>query len=266
MKLSDVLNEKRCFKLVCGAGNEDVKEVEKLVAVYAKAGANYFDLSAKEEVVKAAQRGINRVIPKNLQNKYSLNVSVGITGDPHIRKAFIDKEKCQSCGECELVCPQKSIKHENDYYFVTEERCIGCGECEKICPADAITFTSKQKDLNEVLPPLISSGLNSIELHAVTDNEEKAYEQWLIIQKHYNGILSLCLDRSHLSDTELIRRIKRFISTREKYTTIIQCDGAPMSGGSDDYNTTLQAIATADIVQKEKLPVWLLLSGGTNSK
>jgi hypothetical protein len=38
-----------------------------------------------------------------------------------------------------------------------------------------------------------------------------------------------------------------------------------MSGSNDDYNTTLQAIATADIVQKAKIPVWLLLSGGTNS-
>ena len=39
-----------------------------------------------------------------------------------------------------------------------------------------------------------------------------------------------------------------------------------MSGGRDDYNTTLQAIATADIVAKFNLPVHILLSGGTNSK
>ena len=39
-----------------------------------------------------------------------------------------------------------------------------------------------------------------------------------------------------------------------------------MSGGQDDYNTTLQAIATADMVAKFNLPVYILLSGGTNSK
>jgi len=39
-----------------------------------------------------------------------------------------------------------------------------------------------------------------------------------------------------------------------------------MGGGKDDYNTTLQAVAIADIVQKSKLPVMILLSGGTNSK
>ena len=47
---------------------------------------------------------------------------------------------------------------------------------------------------------------------------------------------------------------------------IVQADGTPMSGGRDDYNTTLQAIATADIVSKLNLPVHILLSGGTNSK
>ena len=46
-----------------------------------------------------------------------------------------------------------------------------------------------------------------------------------------------------------------------------------MSGGADDFNTTLQAIAIADVVQKNlkdkeknyrELPI--LLSGGTNGK
>lgn len=50
------------------------------------------------------------------------------------------------------------------------------------------------------------------------------------------------------------------------YTTIVQADGFPMSGGKDDYKTTLQAVATAEIVQNAKLPVYIMLSGGTNSK
>lgn len=39
-----------------------------------------------------------------------------------------------------------------------------------------------------------------------------------------------------------------------------------MSGSNDDYKTTLQAAATAEIVQNENLPVFVMLSGGTNSK
>lgn len=56
------------------------------------------------------------------------------------------------------------------------------------------------------------------------------------------------------------------ISSREAYTTIVQADGFPMSGGKDDYKTTLQAVATAEIIQNAKLPVYTMLSGGTNSK
>ena len=56
------------------------------------------------------------------------------------------------------------------------------------------------------------------------------------------------------------------ISYRKPYTTIIQADGVPMSGGSDDYKTTLQAVAMAEVIQNANLPVYITLSGGTNSK
>ena len=266
MNLSFILKNKRCFKLVCGAGNEDAGEVEKLVAVYAQAGANYFDLSAREDVVRAARRGLERVISKGLRHNYFFNVSVGIAGDPHVRKALISGQKCKACGLCQKACQQKAILPEGNKYAVIKTRCIGCGACVEVCLAAAISFITENKDLNLVLPPLVELGLDSLELHAVTGDEETAYVQWLAMNKIFPGILSLCLDRSHLGDKQLIVRIKRFISGRKDFTTIIQADGAPMSGGDDRYNTTLQALATADIVNKAKLPVWLLVSGGTNSK
>ena len=34
--LKDLLEQRQCFKLVCGAGNEDAEEVEKLVTLYSK--------------------------------------------------------------------------------------------------------------------------------------------------------------------------------------------------------------------------------------
>ena len=42
--LLDIFKEKKAFKLVCGAGNEDAEEIEKLVALYSKAGCNFFDI------------------------------------------------------------------------------------------------------------------------------------------------------------------------------------------------------------------------------
>lgn len=39
--LKELLEAKKCFKLVCGAGNEDASEVEKLVALYSAAGCKF---------------------------------------------------------------------------------------------------------------------------------------------------------------------------------------------------------------------------------
>ena len=56
MALKDLLESGKFFKLVCGAGNEDANEVEKLVKLYSVAGCKFFDLSAKEEIVDAAKK------------------------------------------------------------------------------------------------------------------------------------------------------------------------------------------------------------------
>ena len=98
------------------------------------------------------------------------------------------------------------------------------------------------------------------------NNDEEIFSKWKYINESYDGILSICTSRGKLSDEGLVNRIREMIKGRKPYTTIIQADGFPMSGGEDDYKTTLQAVATAEIVQNEKLPVYLMLSGGTNSK
>ena len=91
---------------------------------------------------------------------------------------------------------------------------------------------------------------------------------------------SMCLDRLHLGNFALEKRIgfaKYIMGDR----LIIQADGYPMSGGEDNYNTTLQAVSTADVVNKafnmrlnkktkrieykKYKEVNILLSGGTNS-
>lgn len=253
--LKELLEAKKCFKLVCGAGNEDASEVEKLVALYSAAGCKFFDLSAKPEIVDAAKCGL-------ADREGYLCVSVGIKGDPHVRKAQIDYEKCAGCHKCEEICPQKTIKHCK----VKTSRCIGCGKCYSVCRHGAVSFLSENKDLREVLPPLIEKGIDCIELHAMGDNDDEVYEKWGYINQIYDGILSICTARGHLSEEKMVSRIKEMISSREAYTTIVQADGFPMSGGKDDYKTTLQAVATAEIIQNAKLPVYTMLSGGTNSK
>ena len=86
--LKDLLNEKKCFKLICGAGNENADEVFELVKIYASAGCRFFDLSANREVIISAHKALKSV---GVSDGY-ICVSVGLKNDPHVGKAQIDFE------------------------------------------------------------------------------------------------------------------------------------------------------------------------------
>lgn len=275
--LKNLLEKKRCFKLICGAGNENVEEVEKLVALYAKAGCHFFDLSASEEVLAAAQRGLDFSIPKEQQKDYHFCVSIGTKGDFHVQKAGINLEKCRICGRCVEVCPQNAIvakcKMQNAksnagiQYKIVEKNCIGCLKCQEVCEFEAIDMV-ENSHFTFHLPPLTShpSQLSCVELHASDTDEAEVDGIWDYLCENFEGMLSLCIGRLKLSNEQILARVKRLIKKRKPYTTIIQADGAPMSGGEDDYKTTLQAVAMAELIQNAKLPVYIILSGGTNSK
>lgn len=260
--LKDLFEEKRCFKLVCGAGNEDAEEVEKLVTIYSKAGCNFFDVCAKAEIVDAAKRGLKNA---GINNERYLCVSVGIDGDPHITKANIDSSKCITCGACRTVCPHEAVEYNNGF-SVKKERCLGCGQCSNICPQRAITMESKLIDYKEVLPELIAKGIDCIEFHAISVDENDVDEKWAQINEMFDGMLCISLDRSELGDKKLKERVARMVLNRAPYTTIIQADGIAMSGNDDELGTTLQAVATAQLFQNAKLPVYIMMSGGTNTK
>lgn len=258
--LQDILNNKTCFKLVCGAGNEDTKEVEKLVYIYSLAGANFFDVCANPDVVDAAKKGLARAGIK--ENRY-LCVSVGIEGDPHITKAQIDKEKCSKCAICVAKCPHQAIDKN---IAINEKRCIGCSICKINCPNDAIKMETKLQNYDEILPKLISKGIDCIEFHAISKNEADVLNKWDIINSTFDGIVCISVDRSTSGDKDLVELIRKMVAKRKPYTTIIQADGVAMSGNNDEFSTTLQAVATAQMFQNAKIPAYIMMSGGTNSK
>ncbi|MBE7704090.1 MAG: hypothetical protein E7Z89_08610 [Cyanobacteria bacterium SIG28] len=260
--LKDLLEEKKVFKLVCGAGNEDADEVEKLVTIYSLAGCNFFDLSAKSEVVDAAKRGLKNA---GINKDRYLCVSVGIDGDPHITKATINSSLCANCGICKATCPHEAIVY-SEQYEVKKERCLGCGICAKNCPQQAINMKSQLLDYKEVLPKLIAKGVDCIEFHAISSDEDDVDEKWQQINEIFGGMLCISIDRSELGDKKLVERVKRMLNTRKPYTTIIQADGIAMSGNDDELGTTLQAVATAQLFQNANLPAYIMMSGGTNTK
>jgi ferredoxin len=259
------------FKIVCGAGNEDPDEVRRLSTVYTLAGSLGIDVSANVEVVKGAMEGIDHafsIAPSldiELRTRPFITVSVGLKGDPHVRKARINEDRCTDCGLCLETCDQQAIDSSPPAEVITA-RCIGCGKCDDVCPADAVEFYTRKVDFEDILPKCLDAGAENLELHAVVADDNAVMSDWKTIAAVLpDQHVSMCLDRSQLGNEHLLRRIRAAMSLAGE-RQIIQADGAPMSGGKDDYNTTLQAIAIADIVQKSGLPVKILLSGGTNSK
>ena len=279
-EMEKLLKSSTYFKLVCGAGNEDKDEVRRLTTIYTLAGANGFDVSANPEVVHSAKKGIDKAyeLAKDLnisiKNKPFITISVGMSGDHHVRKAIIDSEKCTSCNLCIPVCPTDAIP---DKLIVIRDLCIGCGHCSAICPPriNAIHYEHNEKTLKEIIPACLEAGAENVELHAAVEENDQIIEEWKLVNElnPYNFI-SMCLDRLHLSNFKLVERIKRAKEIAGN-RLIIQADGVPMSGGEDDFNTTLQAISIADIIHKDFYnnkrnrkykDFFILLSGGTNGK
>ncbi len=275
--LQRLLNEEKCFKMICGAGNENKEHVKKLAFVYTLAGAKLLDISANVDVVKAATQGIDLAFtyaPKlgiNLTTRPFIMVSIGMPGDHHVRKSYIDPLKCVGCGMCAPVCPTNAIpkffEQNLDLYkssggsfdmpnpekeIVIKDLCIGCGKCSNICPKDdIISYRHSERQLRELLPKCMEAGAETFELHAAVGEHEVTMKEWNLLNEiNPNNFNSMCLDRLNLGNLNLEFRIEE-AKVVAKHNMIIQADGYPMSGGADDYNTTLQAIATADVINKK---------------
>ena len=274
--MRQLLDSAQYFKLVCGAGNENAEEVKRLSTIYTLAGATGMDVSATPQIVEACMEGID--LAYNLADKLDIKVrirpfitvSVGMPGDHHVRKAIIEPN-CVSCNLCIPACPTDAI---TDDLTVIRELCIGCGDCEAVCPpkVSAIGYDHDDKALKKILPMCLAAGAENIELHAAVSHDDAIMDEWnTVCEVQPNHFVSLCLDRLHLSNFQLIDRIRKAKEIAGD-RLIVQADGVPMSGGTDNFNTTLQAIAIADIINKDivskersfrNLPI--LISGGTNS-
>lgn len=252
--------KRRIFvKLVCGAGTEDAEYVKRLVYIYALGGCHVFDISARRDILDAAKEGARLAEVENPV----FCVSVGIKGDPHISKARVKSGQCILCGNCKRNCVSGAVCSAG---IIDDKKCVGCGACARKCPTGAIEMYEKDVNVKSVLPELVKEGAEILELHVTGHDKKDLDYKWQIINECHPKFASICIDRQNFSNKEVIERIKEMISIRKPYTTIIQADGIPMSGCDDKYKTTLQAVAMAEIIQNANLPVYTVVSGGTNTK
>ena len=183
-QLKDILMTENCFKMICGAGNEDAPYVKKLSFIYTLAGAKILDVSANPNVVRHAKEGIDLAFERSTSFGIDVGVrpfimvSVGMPGDHHVRKSYIDPPTCVECGLCIPVCPTDAIPSDFvsklDIFkqlngtFDTEDQskeiviknlCIGCGKCSNICPKDdIISYRHNYRELEKLLPRCMEAG------------------------------------------------------------------------------------------------------------
>lgn len=245
---------KKKFKLVLGLGNNSLEQISKLCEIYSQAGADIFDLSPNINSLKAAHAG---VLAAGLNpDDFQYCISIGVKGDRHIKKAFINEKKCKKCFKCIKVCPQEAIFIGDEYPQIIEDKCIGCRRCEKAC----ITFYDVAMDINKIAKSFKNQKIDMVELHVSSDNKADIVKNWKLILKNFDCKKSICIDRGKYGDIKLLKLVNKLLSMNPE-RTIIQADGVAMSG-SADRSSTLQAVAHAQIYSK--LEAEIFISGGTN--
>ena len=247
------------FKLICGLGNTDIKNIKALVKLYARAGAWMFDVSPF--VLGVLNEAINEENLNPYDYKYC--ISVPVEGDAHGKKAKIITEKCKKCLKCTKMCPQNAIRD----FVVDKNKCIGCAICKKNCPCGAIKLFDKTDyfdELNKILRSDLK--LDCIELHASVGSKKKILCRLKKICKKFKGDISLCISRKYFSTQEAVLIIKKAQEIAKDNTNFyVQADGNSMNGANEKLISTLECVAFALALRENGIDQSkIILSGGVN--
>ena len=216
--------------MICGAGNEDALYVKKLALVYTLAGAKILDVSCSVKVIEHAMEGIDLAyklaeeLGEDIGVRPFIMASIGMPGDHHVRKSYIDPTLCLGCRLCIPVCPTNAIpegfiselemwkelggsyeQEDQSKEIVIKDLCIGCGKCSNICPKDdIISYRHNARELRELLPKCMEAGAETFELHAAVGEDDVTMEEWKVLNEinssNYN---SMCLDRLNLGKSKI---------------------------------------------------------------
>ncbi|WP_320007220.1 glycyl-radical enzyme activating protein [Maridesulfovibrio sp.] len=76
------------------------------------------------------------------QNPESMGIRPEIMRIPH---------HCISCVKCASLCPEQAIEYREDVVFIDREKCNLCGECVEKCYAGSMTIVGRYLTVDEVM-------------------------------------------------------------------------------------------------------------------
>ncbi len=245
-------------KIIFGAKNTDTKNLKEVIEIYAKAGADIFDVCADKNIIKIARETINKL---NLSKKPIICASITLGNDKHSAKAKISIEKCCGCQRCINICPQKAIFLEKEYAKINENACVGCARCIAVCPNSAIKMFNLKQSFEEQYEQAQTA--DYIEIHT-NGKDENLFDIFEFLKQNFNGEIGICISQN--SNTEekikIITKLKDIIFPQK---LIVQADGNSISGFDNEISTTQKAIEECKNYQNIENIV-LIASGGTNMK
>jgi len=69
---------------------------------------------------------------------------------PHIQLSNDDK-KCNKCGACISICPNKCHRISCDKHYIDYNSCIACGKCVAVCQQKALELIGKKISVKEII-------------------------------------------------------------------------------------------------------------------
>lgn len=256
------LDDRRFFKLICGASYRNPEFVTLLSHIFASAGVHVIDIGTRPELVDAVKSGIASAQMAREQLPLIM-VSVGINHDVHFLRVEKTDALCDDNGFCANACPHEVFVGKE----IRLENCLGCDHCIRACPTDALTLVPREPlaQMRQQLEACLERGANALEIH--TGNGERAELKAVLEEirpfRERFELLAFSVG-SHGQSYEAILSLVQDIHDWAGSDMIIQADGQPISGRKGS-KSTLPCLELAEFLFQQGVPGYIQVSGGTNN-
>ncbi|MFA6989370.1 MAG: DUF561 domain-containing protein [Candidatus Gastranaerophilaceae bacterium] len=257
--LKNFFDNKKIFKLIVGAGNEDIETIKKLVSVYSKAGANVFDVRADRKIILE----VSEMLEKIGQKDNFICASIGLGNDIHFKKAQITAN-CTVCKNCIPSCPTGAISCVENIITIQKQKCIGCQYCLKVCDKEAVSFYSTPADFEQTFFKISDLPVSYIEVHS-DGTDEEIFRYFHFLKENFQGLKGICLSGNKISNLEKIEIIKKIKDIIYPQKLVVQADGTAMSGFDNEKETTIKALEASKLFVESIDDIYVIPSGGTNA-